>query len=64
MDDLEAIRKLIEEMRSRLHDKANGRCFTDPEVIKASQELNALLNQYERLLISRCKKEEEGQNSD
>jgi hypothetical protein len=59
MDDLEEMRRLIEAMRKRLHDTADGRCFTDPEVVKASQELNKVLNQYERLLLRKCKSREE-----
>ena len=51
------MRKLIEEMRSRLHDQVKGRCFCDPEVLKASQELNKVLNEYEQLLVAKCKTE-------
>jgi len=55
MDDLKKMELLIEQMRKRLHDSLHGRCFTDPEVVKASQELNRVLNEYERLLKAKCK---------
>lgn len=55
MDDLKAMELLIEEFRRRLHDSMHGRCFTDPEVVKASQELNQILNEYGRLLKAKCK---------
>jgi hypothetical protein len=55
MDDLQEMEQLIEQMRQRLHDSLHGRCFTDPEVVKASQALNKVLNEYERLLKAKCK---------
>lgn len=50
MDEVEETVRLIEKLRIHLHEKARGRSFTDPEVIKVSQELNQILNKYERLL--------------
>jgi hypothetical protein len=57
MDDLQKMQQLIEEMRQRLHDTVKSRCFTDPEVVKISQELNKLLNEYEQILKKSCKGE-------
>lgn len=57
MDEVQEIEQLIEKLRTRLHAKAKGKCLTDPEVVKASQELNKMLNEYERLLSSKCKLE-------
>lgn len=50
MDDILEIKYLIEKLRARLYEKAEGKCFTDSEVLEASQELNQALNKYERLL--------------
>lgn len=58
IDELEEMRQLIEAMRLRLHDQVKGKCFCDPEVLRASQELNKVLNEYERLLVAKCKTEE------
>ena len=57
MDEIEEIERLIEELRTCLHVRAEGKCFTDPEVVKASQELNEMLNKYNRLLSRKCKLE-------
>lgn len=57
MDEIQKIEQLIEELRTRLHGQAKGKCLTDPEVVKASQELNKMLNEYERLLTKKCKLE-------
>lgn len=56
-DEVQEIERIIEELRTRLHAKAKGRCLTDPEVVAASQELNQMLNKYERLLMGKCKLE-------
>lgn len=55
MDQIQEIEHIIEKLRTRLHETAQGRCFTDPEVVKASQELNQMLNRYEQLLTKKCK---------
>ncbi|VBB05282.1 spo0e like sporulation regulatory protein [Lucifera butyrica] len=55
MDEIQEIERIIEKLRTRLHATAQGKCFTDPEVIRASQELNQMLNQYEKLLSRKCK---------
>ena len=48
--DIEAILKLIDELRNKLHGEADSKALTDPEIIRSSQELNKVLNEYYRLL--------------
>ncbi|MEG6584539.1 aspartyl-phosphate phosphatase Spo0E family protein [Dendrosporobacter sp. 1207_IL3150] len=50
MDNIHELESIIEKLRSQLHQIAQGKCLTDPEVIRASQELNNMLNTYERLI--------------
>jgi len=57
MDEKQEIEFLIEKLRTRLHAKTNSGCLTDPEIVKASQELNEMLNEYERLISRKCKLE-------
>lgn len=54
MNQIQEIEAIIEKLRTRLHETAKGRCLTDPEVVRASQELNKKLNEYERLLTEKC----------
>ncbi|NLP40631.1 MAG: aspartyl-phosphate phosphatase Spo0E family protein [Veillonellaceae bacterium] len=54
LNQIQEIEAIIEKLRTRLHETAKGRCLTDPEVVKASQELNQKLNEYERLLTEKC----------
>ena len=54
MDQIEELREIIEKLRLRLHETSHGKCFTDPEVIKVSHELNKLLNDYEKLIKEKC----------
>ena len=41
---------LIEQMRERLHASAKNKDLTNPEVTKASQDLDNMLNAYVKLL--------------
>ncbi|GEM_PF-481558 len=41
----------IEELRSSMIKTKEGRSYTDPEVIAASQELDAVLDKYQEMLI-------------
>jgi hypothetical protein len=50
MDDLEKLREEIEKLRAHLQKVAQNRQLTDPEVVGASQLLDAMLNEYEKLL--------------
>lgn len=54
MGEIDEMKIIIEQMRSRLHDTVKDKCLTDPEIIKISQELNDMLNKYERLLNRKC----------
>ncbi|MEA4902795.1 aspartyl-phosphate phosphatase Spo0E family protein [Desulfitobacterium sp.] len=46
---LEYLQELIEIMREELIQLGMSRPFTDPEVIRVSQDLDQLLNEYEYL---------------
>ncbi|MBC8079049.1 MAG: aspartyl-phosphate phosphatase Spo0E family protein [Gorillibacterium sp.] len=48
--DLDRLIKQIEELRNELALLAKSKVFTDPEIIAASQMLDAVLNQYDRIL--------------
>ncbi|GBG56330.1 hypothetical protein SPFL3102_00459 [Sporomusaceae bacterium FL31] len=48
MQDIRQIETIIQELRARLHEIASKRSLTDPEVIKASQELDEMLIKYEK----------------
>jgi len=41
--------KFIEEMRKELNQLGNRKPLTDPEVVKLSQKLDGLLNEYRKL---------------
>lgn len=53
MSDLSELQEKIEELRKRLNDLAIGKQFTDPEILKASQELDVLLVKYQKILNER-----------
>jgi hypothetical protein len=50
LSDLEEVLKSIEELRSKLNKFSEGRNLSDPEVVSASQMLDALLNEYQKLM--------------
>ncbi|MBP2625571.1 MAG: Spo0E like sporulation regulatory protein [Firmicutes bacterium] len=50
MSDLEDILKSIEELRNKLNKLTDGLKLTDPEVVSSSQMLDALLNEYQKLM--------------
>lgn len=50
MQEVEEIMKQIEELRSRMIKIKEGKTLTDQEVITASQMLDAVLNEYYKLL--------------
>jgi hypothetical protein len=50
MSELKAILETIEELRKKLNQLSEGKPLTDPEVIAASQMLDAALNEYQRLM--------------
>jgi len=50
LSDLEDILKSIEELRNKLNKLTDGLKLTDPEVVSSSQMLDALLNEYQKLM--------------
>lgn len=50
MNDLETLMQKIEELRTELNVKAMNASLSDPEIVAASQMLDALLNEYYRLI--------------
>jgi hypothetical protein len=48
--ELDRLIKQIEELRQELHQLAHAKTFTDPEIIAASQMLDVVLNEYDRIL--------------
>lgn len=55
MNEIEELLQKIEELRRTLYALATEKKLNDPEVLTASQMLDALLNEYEKL-IKRKKK--------
>jgi hypothetical protein len=51
MSELEELIKQIEELRSNMIKAKAGRSYTDPEVITASQDLDAVLNKYQEMMM-------------
>jgi stage 0 sporulation regulatory protein len=50
MSKLQEISKTIAELRAKLNKIAEGKNMTDPEVVAASQMLDAVLNEYQKLM--------------
>ncbi|EHQ89213.1 aspartyl-phosphate phosphatase Spo0E family protein [Desulfosporosinus youngiae] len=50
-ETIEDLIKQIEELRSKLIKVKEGRAYTDPEVIAASQALDEVLDKYQELLL-------------
>ena len=51
MSELEKLIMQIEELRPRMIKTKEGRSYTDPEVITASQELDVVLNKYQEMMM-------------
>ncbi|OZB98588.1 aspartyl-phosphate phosphatase Spo0E family protein [Paenibacillus sp. XY044] len=47
---MDKIIRKIEELRLELNKLSDRRCLTDPELVKASQKLDRVLNDYDKLL--------------
>jgi Spo0E like sporulation regulatory protein. len=56
MADLVEIQEMIEKLREKLHQISEGKSLTDPEVVRASQMLDVLLTEYDRMLTEKIKK--------
>lgn len=48
--------KRINKLRDDLHEIVSKKGFLDPQVIKASYRLDAILNEYEKLLQQKKEK--------
>ena len=51
MSELEELIKQIEELRQSMIKIKEGKSYTDPKVVAASQELDAVLNKYHVMLM-------------
>ena len=49
--DLDELIKEIEKLRLYMIQMKEGKSFTDPEVVAASQALDAVLNKYQEMLM-------------
>lgn len=56
MAELLEIQEMIEILRDKLHQISTGKSLTDPEVIRASQMLDVLLTEYQRMLNEKINK--------
>ena len=52
-EDIEDLKNHIQELRSKLKSITENRKLCDPEVIGASQLLDSLLVEYEKMLIKK-----------
>ncbi len=55
--EIEELIKRIEELRLSMIKVKEGRTYTDPEVVAASQELDAVLDKYQEILNKPTDKE-------
>lgn len=59
MNELQALINDIEKLRENLHDiinQKNGINLTDPEIVSASEILNAAITKYNELINKKSKK--------
>lgn len=56
MAELIEIQEMIEKLRSKLHQISQGKSLTDAEVVRASQMLDVLLTEYQRMLQEKINK--------
>ena len=57
MSELEELIKQIEELRLSMIKIKEGKSYTDPEVIVASKELDAVLDKYQEMLMKKSEKD-------
>ncbi|CVK17817.1 aspartyl-phosphate phosphatase Spo0E family protein [Sporomusa sphaeroides] len=55
MKELIELQAMIEKMRDKLHEIAKDKSLTDMEVVRASQMLDVLLNEYQQMLKNKIK---------
>jgi hypothetical protein len=65
MPELEELIRQIEELRLNMIKIKEGKSYTDPEVVAASQELDAVLDKYQVILmkIKKADKEKKGKKA-
>ncbi|TGE34390.1 aspartyl-phosphate phosphatase Spo0E family protein [Desulfosporosinus sp. Sb-LF] len=52
----EELIKQIEELRLNMIRIKEGKSYTDPEVLAASQELDAILDKYQEVMLKKADK--------
>ncbi|KJR49352.1 hypothetical protein UF75_0192 [Desulfosporosinus sp. I2] len=57
MSEIEELIKRIEELRLNMIKAKEGRSYTDPEVVAASQALDEVLDKYQEMLMKKSKKD-------
>lgn len=50
MAELIELQEMIEKLRDKMNEVALKKTLTDPEVVRASQMLDVLLTEYQRML--------------
>ena len=53
---IEELKKQIEELRLNMIKVKEGKSYTDPEVVAVSQELDAVLDKYQEVVIKEANK--------
>ena len=56
MNEIEKLINQIEEFRLKMIKAKDGRSFTDPEVVIASQMLDLVLDKYQEMLMKKSNK--------
>lgn len=56
MAELNELQEMIEKLRSKMNEVALRKALTDPEVVRASQMLDVLLTEYQRMLNEKINK--------
>lgn len=56
MNEIEKLINQIEEFRLKMIEAKDGRSFTDPEVVIASQMLDLVLDKYQEMLMKKSNK--------
>ena len=57
MSEIEELIKRIEKLRLNMIKAKEGRSYTDQEVVATSQELDAVLDKYQEMLMEKSEKE-------
>jgi len=57
MSEIEELIKRIEELRLNMIKAKEGRSYTDQEVVATSQELDAVLDKYQEMLMKKSEKD-------